>query len=128
MNNILRDKLEWVVLAMVVVLLAAAIYRFVLIQWRSNVDLRQYPFLRPLASRNLIGSVQLEIEMPDSYQVTLSLLDQSEHLVETIHDGELDAGLHSFTLDSDAHQAGSYFLQLTSKGQVDLKRIEIAAA
>ena len=125
MTDQLEDKLEWVALGMAIFLLGLACYRLLLTKWRSDIDLRSYPFLRPLDSRILNGIAALEVELSEDHSLELAILNKEEHQVLALHTGELEAGIHSIPVDTSEFDDGEYFIRLTSKGQVDTKRIEI---
>ena len=125
MNDLLREKIEIISLVVAALVVIIGLYRYMLMRWRSDVNLRTYPFLKVPSGRFLEhDTTVVQVDCPSSQTIELALLDEKEEMVIAIHTGQIDAGLHSFEVQSEKFTAGVYYLRLKSNGQVDTRRID----
>ena len=117
------DTLEMVSLFVAMLVLGLAVYRWLLLHWRSSVDLRAYAYLhRPFLADD--GELTVRLEVLKAESIKVELLDASEAALNTILDGEQASGDLELPIDMTGRGAGSYYLRMTTPDQTMLKRFE----
>lgn len=125
MSELMQERIEIASLIMAALVVIVALYRYILTRWRSDVDLRSYPFLKLINGRKWSGVVQLGVDCPTEQQLSVDLLDSTEQPLQSVFAGRMDVGFHQFEVDTAPLAEGTYYIQLKSLGQVDTRRVEV---
>lgn len=105
------------------IVLIFAIYRWLLIRWRSDVNLRKYALFRSLPSNQLAPVQLLEVEVPVAQDIRLTL-EQGDRVEAVLHEGEVAAGILQVRLDMRSHAAGDYSLVMHCDDQRMVKMVQ----
>ncbi len=87
----------------------------------ATPDLALRAFPNPFA-----GSTRLELSLGAEESVRIDVYDVAGRLVQTVHDGRKDAGVHSFALDSRGLASGVYFVKASTPSITNVRKIVIA--
>ncbi|RDV15390.1 DUF839 domain-containing protein [Pontibacter diazotrophicus] len=87
-----------------------------MVQPEKNMQVQVYP--NPFQV-----STQVDITMPEKAPVTVELLSMAGNKVKTLVNNTLDAGTHTFKLDSKGLAYGIYLLRITSNNQVTTQKV-----
>jgi|AntDeeMinimDraft_4_1070355.scaffolds.fasta_scaffold35426_1 flagellar hook assembly protein FlgD len=109
------DTLRNFLLVSLVVLLAIVLYKRLLKKMGAKKALVKYANFIAINSDG--GLVKVKIEMPHTEEVKLSVFDQSENLVNTLHEGPLNEGEHEFTWERGQSTGDKYYCELKTKNQ-----------
>lgn len=71
------------------------------------------------------GTVQFGFELLEPAQVEFNILDRNDALVEQLHTGELDSGIHPLLFDSSKYPNNIYYYQFVSDVQKVSKKFII---
>jgi hypothetical protein len=71
------------------------------------------------------GRVQFGFELLEPTEVTFTILDDLDNVVEELHSGILKEGIHPFVFDTTRHRNGFYFYQYKSELQNSIKKFAI---
>jgi hypothetical protein len=80
-------------------------------------------FLRPNFPNPFNSSTTIEYGLPEAEQVRIDIYDLLGRKVETLIDGEMQAGRHQVVWDASAYSSGVYFYRLEAGDFVDTKRM-----
>ncbi len=64
----------------------------------------------------------VKLEVPHRQDIRVEVYDLRGRLVTSLHDGELDAGFHSFTFDGSTTSSGSYFIRMQAGDKVQTQK------
>ena len=117
------DSLEVICLVVSLILVIVALYRWVIIKWQSQVDLRKYVFMEGLPARIMTNNFKVSLDVPEKQMVKLGIQNghESEH---TFFNGPLESGRHQIEVPMEDKPKGEYIITLISEGQEDQKRFE----
>ncbi|WP_460923518.1 alkaline phosphatase PhoX [Pontibacter brevis] len=82
----------------------------------NNIQVQVYP--NPFQA-----GTQVSVTMPEKAPVTLELLSMAGKKVQTLVNGTLDAGNHSFRIDAKGLAYGMYILRISSNKQVTTQKV-----
>ncbi len=71
------------------------------------------------------STTTISISLPKADNVTLELYDVQGRLVESLHDGQLQAGIHHTTLKASNMASGVYFVHLSGTQGVTVRKIAL---
>ncbi len=71
------------------------------------------------------AQISVKMGIPEAGETTLKVYDVLGREVARIHDGQLTAGLHTFTWNAQDYASGTYFLQLKAGGKVAHRKITL---
>jgi hypothetical protein len=116
---------SWEVISLLVSFLVVviAIYRWLMVRWQSDVNLKRYVFVHGVPERRLDGPFEMHLDVPIEQHVILSI-SKGEDLMRTVHDGTLTAGSHRIGVDCQGLETGPYSIMVTTEGQVDIKKFD----
>lgn len=117
-----EDKLKVISLVTASLVLLVSIYRWLIIRWRNDVDLRKYAYFIPLKSRYLKSSEELMIEVPERQQIQLELESESG-LRETLFKGSAPIGLLKIPLEMSEKKSGDYLIIMHCDDQKAIKKV-----
>lgn len=119
------DRWETVSLFVAFLVLAVALYRWLLMKWRSNVDLIAYAYLQPPTLDSETGHFRVRVEIPKREDIRLDLLDAEERSLKNILEGIQEIGEQDLILDMSNYPEGKYFISMITPDQKLLKRFDI---
>lgn len=119
------DRWETVSLFVAFLVLAVALYRWLLMKWRSNVDLIAYAYLQPPILDSETGYFRVRVEIPKREDIRLDLLDAEERSLKNILEGIQEIGEQDLILDMSNYPEGKYFISMITPDQKLLKRFDI---
>jgi len=114
------DSLEVVSLAVSAGVVIIAIYRWLLIKWQSEVNLRSYVFMHGLGAKHFSEPFKVHLDVPEEQEVSL-IIEKDKDTSHCIHDGILKKGSHEISVSMKEMTSGDYRLILKSDGQEDMK-------
>lgn len=118
-----EDKIKVASLIVATLVLLSAIYKWLKIKWRSDVELRKYAYLQPLPNMFLKSSNTLVIEVAIEQHIYLAL-EQEGKVSTLLHDAISPAGELSCELLMSEHAPGDYDLVMVTSDQKILKRVK----
>ncbi|MFT5603005.1 MAG: hypothetical protein ACI8Q1_000528 [Parvicella sp.] len=71
------------------------------------------------------GRVQFGFELLEPTEVTFSIIDDMDNVIEELHSGILNDGIHPFVFDTTKYRNGFYFYQYKSDLQNSIKKFAI---
>lgn len=119
------DRWETVSLFVAFLVLVVALYRWLLMKWRSNVDLIAYAYLHPPRLDSETGRFKVRVEIPKREDIRLDLLDADERDLKSILEGPQEIGEKDLTLDMSNYPEGKYFIRMITPDQKLLKRFDL---
>ena len=117
-----EDKLKLISLVTAGLVLLVSIYRWLLVRWRNDVNLRKYAKFKSLKSSRLRVLEELMIEVPEEQQISL-VLESSEGQIESLYDQFSVVGDLKILLDMSARPEGEYLLVMRSDDQQMIKKV-----
>ncbi len=64
----------------------------------------------------------VKLDVPTHQHIIVEVFDLRGRLITSLHDGELDAGYHSFTFDGASISSGSYFIRMQSGDEIQTQK------
>ena len=117
-----EDKIKLISLVTASLVLIVSIYRWLIIRWRNDVDLRKYAYFIPLKSRYLNSSEELIIEVPECQQIQLELESESG-VSETLFNGPAPAGQLKIPLEMSEKKSGDYLIIMYCDDQKAIRKV-----
>jgi 4-amino-4-deoxy-L-arabinose transferase-like glycosyltransferase len=117
-----EDKLKLISLITAILVLIVAIYRWLLVRWRNDANLRTYARFKALKSSRLRVMEELVIEVPESQHISLTL-ESSERPSEFLYNQVSDVGSLKILLDMTSRPEGDYELIMRSDNQQMIKKV-----
>jgi hypothetical protein len=115
------DSLEVICLLVSLFVVIVAIYRWLMIKWQSEVNLRKYVFMHALPDQRLDLPFSVTIDVPVEQEVQVSVRDSVNKETEVLSKVFIK-GSHEFTIPMTDLKRGEYMLVLKSEGQEDMKK------
>lgn len=124
-QELLNSLDSWEIISLFVsfLVVSIAIYRWLMIRWQADVNLKKYVFVHGIPGRRLDGPFDIELEVPEDQQVVLAI-SQDGNVLKTIHNGPMTKGKHVVGVDCRGMTAGKYALAISTDGQEDIKLFE----
>lgn len=101
-------------------------YKWLLRRLRKNdIIPDEFPYLFPIERQFLSNIEEIKYEIPFGSNVTISLLNIKHEMVEKIADLDQNKGIYHFTLNTNLHPNGIYFILLATPQQKIERRVEL---
>ncbi|MFZ6052397.1 FlgD immunoglobulin-like domain containing protein [Halocola ammonii] len=109
------DTLRNFLLVSLVVLLAVILYKRLLKKMGANKAKLKYTNFISIDSG--AEKVNIKIEVPEAEQVTLSVYDKTDKLLDTVNEGQVEAGEHEFSWTKPENEGGQFYCLLKTRNQ-----------